>query len=268
MQERFIISPYKKVYYFIMLLVIAVPLITFCFCPAIPQLLDYHNFADQRTYYNIPYFYNVISNLGFLIVGVMGLIFLNVSSMHGFKDAKEKRMYKLFFLALILGSYGSAYYHWNPNNLSLFWDRLPVAIALMIFQAAIISDHISSQLGHKMLVPLMLMGTASVIYWEYTEMNLRGDLRFYGLVYLLPSLIIPIMLWKLPSRYTHTCYLWGAVAYMSLARAAEFLDHQIYALSGNLISGHTVKHLSLAAASFAILQHLRKREPIRYTSDF
>lgn len=43
------------------------------FYPPIYQDESYHAFADQRTILGIPNFWNVISNLGFLIVGVQGL---------------------------------------------------------------------------------------------------------------------------------------------------------------------------------------------------
>src|SRR6185437_6679831 len=44
--------------------------------PPIPQPLEYHQFADQRDYFGIPNFFNVVSNLAFLFVGIAGLTFL------------------------------------------------------------------------------------------------------------------------------------------------------------------------------------------------
>lgn len=53
------------------LAVVATALI--CARPPIPQSLAYHNFADQRTFFGIPNFLDVVSNLPFLIVGMGGL---------------------------------------------------------------------------------------------------------------------------------------------------------------------------------------------------
>ena len=39
----------------------------------IAQPLDYHAFADRRTLYGIPNFWNVISNVPFLTFGAMGV---------------------------------------------------------------------------------------------------------------------------------------------------------------------------------------------------
>jgi hypothetical protein len=41
--------------------------------PPIPQDQSYHQFADQRTIFGIPNFWNVVSNLPFLAVGAAGL---------------------------------------------------------------------------------------------------------------------------------------------------------------------------------------------------
>jgi hypothetical protein len=41
--------------------------------PPIPQDPSYHQFADQRTLLGIPNFWNVVSNLPFVLVGAIGL---------------------------------------------------------------------------------------------------------------------------------------------------------------------------------------------------
>jgi hypothetical protein len=32
------------------------------------------------------------------------------------------------FLGIFLTGFGSSYYHWNPNDDTLFWDRLPMTL--------------------------------------------------------------------------------------------------------------------------------------------
>lgn len=46
------------------------------FLPPIPQDTTYHNFADQRSLLGVPNLLNVISNVPFLVIGVLGLIFV------------------------------------------------------------------------------------------------------------------------------------------------------------------------------------------------
>ena len=43
-----------------------------CLLPAMPQPVAYHDFADQRTMFGVPNFFNVASNFGFLIAAVAG----------------------------------------------------------------------------------------------------------------------------------------------------------------------------------------------------
>jgi hypothetical protein len=46
--------------------------------PRTPQPLSYHHFADQRTWLGVPNFGDVVSNLLFLLAGVLGLVFSGI----------------------------------------------------------------------------------------------------------------------------------------------------------------------------------------------
>ena len=46
------------------------------FVQPIPQWPEYHDFADDRAFLGIPNTHNVLSNLGFLIVGIWGALFV------------------------------------------------------------------------------------------------------------------------------------------------------------------------------------------------
>src|SRR5262249_40874216 len=94
------------------------------FVPVIPQSQAYHQFADQRTLLGIPNFWNVVSNLPFIAVGAVGL--------WGYRD---KPAIIVIFAGIFLTGFGSAYYHWNPNDGTLFWDRLPMALAFSAIMA-------------------------------------------------------------------------------------------------------------------------------------
>jgi hypothetical protein len=56
-----------------LLSLIAVSLATLPLLPPIPQNPSYHDFADQRTLFGIPNFWNVVSNGPFAVIGAMGL---------------------------------------------------------------------------------------------------------------------------------------------------------------------------------------------------
>ena len=92
--------------------------------PAIHQWGSDHNFADTRGFRHLPNALNVLSNIPFLIVGALGLAFVSRPS-PSFLASWERGPAAVLLFALFLTAFGSAYYHWNPNDRSLFWDRLP-----------------------------------------------------------------------------------------------------------------------------------------------
>src|SRR5882757_9254155 len=56
----------------------AVSLLGLLLVPPVPQSQIYHGFADHQTIYGIPNFWNVASNLPFMLVGALGLLNVNV----------------------------------------------------------------------------------------------------------------------------------------------------------------------------------------------
>ncbi|MGB7068721.1 MAG: ceramidase domain-containing protein [Pyrinomonadaceae bacterium] len=213
------------------------------------QVLSYHAFADNRSFFSVPNFFDVVSNFTFLIVGLLGLN-------HCFKTRPGNLKYAWFFLfaGVTLVSVGSAYYHWEPNNESLVWDRLPMTVGFMGLFAALIGEYVSEQLGRILLIPLVLFGMVSVTYWHWS-----GDLRVYIWVQAVPLITIPVLFLLYRSRYTHQWLLLLALGLYALAKVTELYDLEIFEASGRWISGHTIKHILSAAGCAAILVMLRLR---------
>lgn len=235
------------------------------FLPPIAQDKAYHNFADARSLLGVPNLLNVISNIPFVVVGALGVIFLlrqgPMRQGGPLIDPWERWPFLVLFGGVGLTGFGSAYYHLVPTNATLFWDRLPMTIAFMSFFAAIIAERISLSAGRWLFLPLVAAGMGSVVYWQLGELQGAGDLRFYGLIQFFPLLAIPLMLLLFPPRYTRTADLFGVVGLYALAKIFELLDAQIFA-SGRLVSGHTLKHLASAMAAYWILRMLRNRSPV------
>jgi hypothetical protein len=130
--------------------------------PPIPQDLRYHEFADQRTVWGIPNFWNVVSNLAFLLVALWGLQALR--SPAAFLERWERAAYCILLAGVALVAAGSAYYHLRPDNGTLFWDRLPMTVVFMSLLAATIGERIGADAGRLLLLPLLALGVASVVY--------------------------------------------------------------------------------------------------------
>jgi len=184
----------------------------------------YHAFADQRTILGIPHFWNVVSNLPFAIVGVMGLL--------KFRDVASRTL----FFGVLLVTFGSAYYHLAPDDARLVWDRLPMTVAFMALLA------IALRVRTWGLIALVAFGIASVAWWKFT-----GDLLLYGITQFGSILVIVILMFTGRTRG-----LWLAVLCYGLAKVAELEDAWIYSRLG--FSGHALKHVLAAAATYYILR--------------
>lgn len=131
--------------------------------PPILQDPAYHQFADQRTLLGTPNFWNVVSNFPFILVGAVGL--------WQFRRASAT---VALFLGILLTGFGSSYYHLDPNDRTLFWDRLPMAISFMAILAITIEERVDTRTGSLLLWPLIAIGVFSLLLWRF--MRLRSYL--------------------------------------------------------------------------------------------
>ncbi len=219
----------------------------------IAQDTGYHAFADNREMLGIPNCLDVISNLPFLIVGVLGLRTCLKLRPRGVGGA-----WAVLFLGVGLVSFGSGYYHWSPDNQSLVWDRLPMSVGFMGLLVALLGEYTESRLMSLLLLPAVVLGLASVLYWHWSD-----DLRPYVWVQLIPLLMIPVVMVLFRNGYSHNWLLLVALALYFLAKAAEFADQPIFLYSGEIVSGHTIKHLLAAASCYCLLLMLNKRKSVQ-----
>ncbi len=226
----------------------------------IPQSLEYHRFADDRPLCGIPNFWNVVSNLPFLVIGMSGILFL----LRKRKDTGPDAASLVFFLGILLTGFGSAWYHLHPDNHTLIWDRLPMTIAFMAFFSVIIRNYVHAEAGKKLLWPLLFLGMLSVYYWQMTESRGQGDLRFYFLVQFLPMLLIPLILLLFKNHGLPKMYFWLVLLAYVIAKVFEIKDAALFHVAG--ISGHSIKHLMAAAAPLIFLIGLRKNAHTRTIS--
>jgi hypothetical protein len=247
----------------IILISFAVTGLTFTF-PPIAQDPAYHNFADKRGLLGVPNFGDVMGNLLFIIFGFMGMrtVFKSRNDINIFTMKGEFILWEVFFVGTLLVGFGSGYYHLEPNNHTLVWDRLPMTIAFMSIISLVIMLRLSEK-GGLFLFPLFLiMGAGSVFYWDYTESLGQGDLRPYALVQFLPMLLLPLIFWLLPARYNGLKYPVYALFWYGLAKILEHFDPDIFAMTGEVVSGHTLKHIAAAIAVYVMVVYVQKRKAL------
>lgn len=205
--------------------------------PPIPQDLDYHEFADARSFLGVPNFLNVATNLPYLIVGAMGLRAASYRS--------TRKAWSILFLGVTMVAFGSAYYHWSPSNASLVWDRLPMSVGFMGLLVALLSERVDPRSERYLLVPAVIAGVSSVLYWHFAD-----DLRLYVWIQFFPFLILLVLL--LGMRGRDRVYLSTGIACYGLAKFAEAYDVECFSLTSAAVSGHSIKHLLSAAGVYAI----------------
>lgn len=236
----------------------------FWIVPPIAQPQWYHDFADKRSFLGIANFSNVISNIPFLFIGGWGIWHVVTRGLtNRSHDSIQRLMYLCLFSGVALTGAASAYYHWEPNNERLVWDRLPIAITIMTLFVIVIAELVNRQLGVWLFLPLVAAGAATVFYWYLTETCGRGDLRPYFIAQFYPLLAIAVILALSPVTPTRTGYLYAALGCYGTAKFFEFTDGAIYSCGG-IVSGHTLKHLAAGVSCYLILAWIRNQ---RITKD-
>ncbi len=234
-------------------------LITFFeFIGPIPQSQGYHHFADQRDWLGIPNIGNVFSNIAIALPGLCGLFLLFSPNKVQFVDYRERWLWIAISIGLLLIAIGSTYYHLLPTNTRLIWDRLPMAFVFMSLVAALIGERVNITLGLWLWPLLVGIGFYSVLSWYSSEQHGNSDLRLYLGVQAF-AILVTIAMSLSPSRYDHTKDLAFVSGFYILALLFDLFDHQIYRFLGEVISGHTLKHVAVGLAGGCLIMMIYKR---------
>ncbi len=219
------------------------------FAPPLAQAPHFHDFADQRSWLGMPCALDVLSNLPFALFGAWGLHRLGrVPQL----DATQHRLAALFFGGLLVTALGSAVYHWAPDDAGLVVDRLGMTVAFAGLLGLGGALHLSARAGQALAAVVLLLGPVSVAVWA-AQGNLLpwALLQGSGLVLLLVLAFMKPLPGALAVR-------WGAViAIYVVAKLCEQADHAIYQATGEIISGHSLKHLVAAFAAWPVISALR-----------
>lgn len=226
------------------------------FAGPIGELPGYGSFADRQTILGIPNFWNVVSNLAFLIPGVWGVAVLVGSRRPGVLAALLPSWLFVFGGAILI-AFGSAYYHVAPSSAALVWDRLPMTLSFMGLFAVILGEQISQRWAARLLPVLLLVGLASVLYWRITH-----DLRVYVAVQYLPMLLIPLSLWLFASPLRPAWPIWAALVAYALAKVFEVFDTAMFQLLGS-IGGHPLKHVLAGISVCLLVVAASRRHPVQ-----
>lgn len=225
----------------------------------LPQDPDYHLLADTRTWLGvIPRAGDVLTNLAILAAGLFGLA-LRARML----VAQEARTaVNVLIAASILTAFGSAYYHWAPANATLIWDRLPLAIVLMSLLALVMADRVHPLFARDAVWPFTALGVASVILWGVSEAMGQGDVLLYLIVRIGTGAAIAFLLILRQPRHTGTRWLVAALVSEIVMAIFERFDHEVFRLTGGVVSGHNLKHVMAGVALAFVFWWLRSRRTL------
>ncbi len=208
------------------------------------------HFADQRKYFGVPNFFDVITNLGFLWIGIHGLRRVQQT------PSNLKPLVLIFLGSLIGTAFGSAYFHWETSPARLFWDQLPMSIGFGSFVGMIIADRVDLRIGKWTGFLLCFIGPISVwnIYYGTGATSPYLAIQFGSLI--LSALLLAV---EKSGSLKRTPIFLGIGIYV-LAKFFEHYDSQIFDTLG-FMSGHSLKHIAAAIALVSIFQGIRVQKP-------
>ena len=115
---------------------------------------------------------------------------------------------------------------------------------------------------YKCGILFYILGILSVIYWKLT-----GDIRLYLLILIGVPIIFFIKYYdneEEDEKYEKSVKknLYIILFFTVLYRFVEYYDHQIYDLTNNMISGHTLKHIFAGLSILYIVKLLKEDNKI------
>ena len=221
-----------------------------CFGPFVGQPANHHHFADGRTLLGIPHAMDVLSNLPFAMwaaLGAWGLLGLAPGAL----SPSQRSCAALFFVGLLVTTAGSSFYHWQPDDAGLAIDRLGMVLAFAGLLGLALAGRISARAGVLTALAMLVFGPISVWVWASTGNVLPWAVaQFGGMLVVLALLALKPLPGALHVR------LGLVIFFYALAKLFELADHPIYDWSGQLLSGHTLKHVVASLAAWPVLSAL------------
>lgn len=219
--------------------------------PATGLPAGYHDFADQRTLLGLPHALGVLSNLPFAAMGAWGLWWLRRVPLDRLGTA-QRGLAGLFFIGLIATAFCSSGYHLDPHDAGLCIDRVGMSLAFAGLLGLAAADRISARAGVALaaLVAVAAPATA-LVAWLGGNMTPWAVLQGGGLV-LLAALAL-----RRPQPRALGFSIIGVIAFYAVAKALELADAPVFALTQQLISGHSAKHLVAALAAWPVVRALQ-----------
>ncbi|KAJ3694100.1 hypothetical protein LUZ60_009580 [Juncus effusus] len=230
--------------------------------PRFPHDPSLHLFADMRTLLaGVPNTLNVLTTYPLLLFGMPALVLCLFGGWFGISLKGEVIAWGFYFAGNAIAGFGSAYYHLKPDDDRIIWDKLPMMVSSCSFVSLLVIERVNERLGLTCLFSLLALSIISIICERVFD-----DLRLCIMMYLMPCIAIPAMVFFFPPKYTFSRFWFLATGFYLLARFEGFADRKVYSANRYFISGHSLEHLCLATVTFVLTLMLSFRS-IRIARD-
>lgn len=220
--------------------------------PSVVQSGHYHAFADQRQIFGIPNLMDVLSNLAFAGFGAVGA--WRIWQMRQRMPCPaQQNLASLFFVGLVATALFSSWYHLHPDDVGLAVDRNGMTIAFAGLLGLAACTRVSDRAGQWLALTVLLCGAGSIWTW-ITSGNVMpwAVLQFGGMALMLGLSCLPARADSLPVSWITVILIYA------LAKLLEHADEQVYHLTGELLSGHTLKHVVASFAALPVLHAMAR----------
>ncbi len=212
-----------------------------------------HPFVDARTWWGIPNALDVLSNAPIALAGLIGLLALRGRVLPG----ATRAALRVFFIGLVFTGAGSAWYHWAPDAAGLVADRLGMAVTF----AGALALAVAERVGPASARPVLGVTLAAAVLSAALPFT-HGNVLPWAVVQFGGVALIVWSAWQVPAPGAMGVRIGALIAWYALAKALELGDAAVFHTTGDLVSGHSLKHLAAALAAWPVLSALRA-QPLR-----
>lgn len=207
-----------------------------------------HPFVDARLLWGIPNAIDVLSNAPIALAGLIGLLTLRGRLL---PDATRAAL-RVFFIGLLFTGAGSAWYHWAPDAAGLVADRLGMAVTFAGALALAVVERVGQASARPtLMVALMAAALSAALPFTHGNVLPWAVVQFGG---------VALIVWaarQVPVPGAIGVRIGVLIAWYALAKALELGDATVFHATGELVSGHSLKHLAAALAAWPVLAALR-----------
>lgn len=199
--------------------------------------------ADVRALGALPNAVNVLSHLPLLLVAlVAGRACMAHMNQGPRRVATWARGWALLFASVAVGAVSGAAFHWLPTVGGQLLVDAAIASASAIVTLLFLAERLSlGLLRWRWLLAAAVSGPLAALL-----ASLGDDLRWLMALEYLPMVLVPMAVWRLPSRGMPGRDWIVASAINLVAHVASWADEPIWRLTQGAIGGLALSHLLLA----------------------